>query len=268
MTKLTRISLLCAALAAFSSLAQAETSLAINHSPATAYQIAATQFLPEADDSISGFAGRNLKGNYNSGEPLKRGCSEGSTTPCSQNQIKQKTYVAPNGRLCYVCKNGDANDCISLGFKLQQDWVKPSNGNWQFQLTETCIYNRNYIKGKWNQITCALPDCVAVTTKPSNSTYVSGSCTDCTGTKTINTGWKCDDGYMEANGSCIKKTCSVTTCSSEYIYSSSSSCPKGKGLGYASCTPVSADCTTGKTKYKCTCTPYMENGRWVQCAVR
>lgn len=268
MNHLTQTSLLCAAAIAICLPAKAETALEISLSPGAVFQLAGMQFLPEADDNGPGFAGRELKGNYNTGEHFKQGCTEGSRTPCSATEITIRTYRAPNGANCFVCSNGDYKDCLKLGFKLQNDWPKSSTGNWQFQLSQSCPYDRSYVKGSWVQTACTLPDCVAITQKPENSSFVATSCTDCSGTKTINSSWKCDDGFMEANGSCLKKSCSVSTCSGDYIYTSSSSCPKGRGLGYESCTPVNADCSTGQTKYKCTCTPYMENGRWVDCAIR
>lgn len=245
----------------------ATDNLILENNPNSAYQLAASQFLPEVEESELGFSGRTLKGNYNKGKISNKGCGEDSPKPCSDTQLTDKTYRAPNGRMCYVCRAGDGRDCRNFGFRLQSDWNKPV-GNWDFVVTATCPYDSNYVKGDWQLSTCSLPDCVSLTTKPENSSFISATCTDCNGTRTINVKWQCNDGYLEANGSCLKKSCAVKTCSSEYFHSSSSSCPKGKGLGSASCTPVNADCTTGKTKYKCTCTPYKENGVWVQCAVR
>ena len=56
---------------------------------------------------------------------------------------------------------------------------------------------------------CSLPACSSISSKPDNSSYITASCTDCSGTKTVNTGWKCSSGYSQFGSSCIKdkQTC-------------------------------------------------------------
>lgn len=48
--------------------------------------------------------------------------------------------------------------------------------------------------------------CTGISTKPTNSSYVTASCTDCSGTKTINTSWECYSGYIRSGDKCITDT--------------------------------------------------------------
>lgn len=51
---------------------------------------------------------------------------------------------------------------------------------------------------------CSLPVCKdKVTSKPANSYYTTSSCTDCSGSHTINSGWRCNIGYTQSGNSCI-----------------------------------------------------------------
>ncbi len=55
---------------------------------------------------------------------------------------------------------------------------------------------------------CSKPTCSGISSKPSNSSYTTASCTDCSGTRTINTGWTCDYGYYK-NGSTCAANCHI-----------------------------------------------------------
>lgn len=60
---------------------------------------------------------------------------------------------------------------------------------------------------------CNLTPCSGITDKPANSYYTTSSCTDCGGTKTINSGWQCNNGYVKSGNSCI----SSPSCPSGYV---------------------------------------------------
>ena len=90
---------------------------------------------------------------------------------------------------------------------------------------------------------CNLPNCAnKVTSKPANSSYTTSSCTDCSGTKTINSGWKCNSGYHQSGSSCVadcaaggSASCSgqTSSCSSDQVQTSS--CKDCNGTTHYSC---------------------------------
>ena len=56
---------------------------------------------------------------------------------------------------------------------------------------------------------CSKPTCSGISSKPSNSSYTTASCTDCSGTRTINTGWSCNSGYHQSGSSCVQDKAAV-----------------------------------------------------------
>ena len=85
-------------------------------------------------------------------------------------------------------------------------------------------------------VPCTLPDCTStVTSKPANSSYTTQSCTDCSGSKTINIGWTCNSGYSQSGNSCVcAKTCSDTVTSkpanSHYTTENCTACGSSKTI--------------------------------------
>lgn len=123
MNKISKIGMIALAILSLTFSVRAESSLnsiEINQKINTTYKIAGTQFLPEVTNSELGFSAGSSKGNYNKGGIVKKGCTEGSTSKCVSPQILTRTYRAPNGKVCYVCSNGTAQDCLRLGFKLKE----------------------------------------------------------------------------------------------------------------------------------------------------
>ena len=113
-----------------------------------------------------------------------------------------------------------ANNCAALGFT-------KSAGNCEGDIIR-CPFDTSKVFCK-EKIACSLPVCKdKVTSKPENSSFVTTSCADCSGTHTINTGWRCNTGYESNGSSCVLPTpsCSVagyyngTSCSTfrEYIF--------------------------------------------------
>ena len=89
---------------------------------------------------------------------------------------------------------------------------------------------------------CNLTACSGISSKPANSYYTTKSCTDCSGTKTINSGWACNSGYTKSGSSCVKDcaaggsaSCSGQTsaCSSSQVQTSS--CKDCNGTTLYSC---------------------------------
>ena len=89
---------------------------------------------------------------------------------------------------------------------------------------------------------CSLPTCSGISSKPANSSYTTSSCTDCSGTKTINSGWKCNSGYHQSGSSCVadcaaggSASCSgqTSSCSSDQVQTSS--CKDCNGTTHYSC---------------------------------
>jgi hypothetical protein len=70
-----------------------------------------------------------------------------------------------------------------------------------------CAEGSSCVNGDCVDNTCRLPDCVdSVAEKPANSYFVQEACTDCQGSHTIKTDWKCNAGY-EKSGNVCKEIC-------------------------------------------------------------
>ncbi|MDY4842370.1 MAG: hypothetical protein SO314_08420 [Alphaproteobacteria bacterium] len=167
-----------------------------------------TPTMPSCTDTCSS------KG-YKSSQPSGQTCS--TTTVC--------------GTTCYKdCKPSCTDTCSSKGYKSSQ----PSG---QTCSTTTVCGTTCY---KDCKPSCTLPDCKnTVSSKPSNSSYTTTSCTDCSGTHTINTGWSCNSGYEKSGNACveIKKTCTVQKC--QYTTR-----PSGVNWICSACSGVNSDCST------------------------
>ncbi|MDY4842347.1 MAG: hypothetical protein SO314_08300, partial [Alphaproteobacteria bacterium] len=146
---------------------------------------------------------------YKSSQPSGQTCS--TTTVCGTTCYYNCTPNEPSTPSC-------TDTCSSKGYKSSQ----PSG---QTCSTTTVCGTTCY---KDCKPSCTLPDCTnTVSSKPSNSSYTTTSCTDCSGKHTINTGWSCNSGYTEQGGSCVKKC--TDTCSSK---------------GYKSSQPSGQTCST------------------------
>ena len=152
--------------------------------------------------------------------------------------------------------------CSSKGYKSSQ----PSG---QSCSTTTVCGNTCYYNCKSS---CTLPDCKnTVSSKPSNSSYTTTSCTDCSGNHTINTGWSCNSGYEQSGNSCVKACTPLqdeTGC--RYgTYSCSNSCG-----GFRKCCAAADPCDTvghpecsgdEKLVNGCCCPPGVTNTKQCFC---
>ena len=127
--------------------------------------------------------------------PSETGCQYG-TTSATNNCGGSRT----------VCKHCDLTPCSGISSKPENSYyttksctdcsgTKTINTGWScnsgyHQSGSSCIKD------------CTLPACSGISSKPSNSSYTTASCTDCSGTKTINTGWKCNSGYYKDGNYC------------------------------------------------------------------
>ena len=82
---------------------------------------------------------------------------------------------------------------------------------------------------------------------PTNGYITTGSCSDCSGSYTIKTGWACNSGYHKSGSSCIADHTHNYTCPSGYQSSTCSSSQKQEGTTakVCSCGQKSGTC------YKC-----------------
>ena len=102
-------------------------------------------------------------------------------------------------------------------------------------------YTGNANSGCTKIETCNLPNCSSsVSSKPSNSSYTTKTCTDCSGTHTINTGWSCNSGYHRCGNGCIPSSqcCTGWDCST-------GCCSGGRCVSCPTCYVISSDCTRG-----------------------
>ncbi len=95
-----------------------------------------------------------------------------------------------------------------------------------------------------NTAKCCIACTDTVTTKPANSSYTYSSCKDDDGTKNIQTGWQCNNGYHKTSSNTCEKDCNITNCAGYTL----SSCPTGKICD--SCTKTASNCSTDGTYYK------------------
>ncbi len=194
-------------------------------------------------------------------------CREGSTSSCSYPYVFDHYSSTGCGETCYVCRYG--NDCNTSCSA--DEITSPSGGyndfNGQACVTcstppppppcTECWCDSSYcgpepepepepdpeepdIPNIPVSPSCTLPDCKnTVSNKPSNSSYTTTSCTDCSGSHTINTGWSCNSGYEKSGNDCveIKKTCTVQKC--QYTTR-----PSGVNWICSACSGVNSDCST------------------------
>ncbi len=159
-------------------------------------------------------------------------CVEQCTDTCSSKGYKTSQ---PSGQTCstttvcgqtcyYDCKSSCTDTCSSKGYKTSQ----PSG----YTCSTTSVCGQTCYK----DCVCATTCEDKVTSKPANSSYTTESCTACGSTKTINTGWTCNDGYEKSGNSCVEQC--TDTCSSK---------------GYQTSQPSGQTCSTttvcGKTCY-------------------
>ena len=210
------------------------------------YQLAKATFLPEATDDF-GFSGSSLENGHNQGDncngyPLSACPTGASCIKCPFNYKKFrvtgcKSPYLQNGNTCscpaakpLTCTNDKCTQycgstCIAKSCSPTADQSNCTNGT-QACDDGCCGTNRK----------CCIPCTDKITDKPANSSYTYSSCTDGSGSHSIQTGWKCDSGYHQSGDSCIKN-CTLPACSGI------SSKPGNSSYTTASCT----DCSGTKT---------------------
>ena len=151
----------------------------------------------------------------------------------------------------WSCNSGytkSGNSCACATTCSDKVSTKPANSTYTYESCTACGITTT-IKSGWScdsgynksgsscVANCSLPNCTSISTKPANSSYTTGSCTDCNGTKTVNTGWACNSGYTKSGNSCTEN-CSLPTCSNKV-----STKPANSNYTTQSCT----DCSGTKT---------------------
>ena len=217
------------------------------------FQLAKATFLPEASEDFD-FSGASSNNNHNRGDncdgyPFSACPTGGSCSPCPFNHRKlrvtgcQSPYLYQNGNCnCppekpLSCANDKCTQycgstCIAKSCSPTADQTNCTNGN-QACDDGCCGTNRK----------CCVPCTDKITGKPSNSSYTYSSCTDGSGSHSIQTGWKCNSGYHQSGSSC-EKDCIVQNCSGYTL----STCPT-YGI-CSSCTKTAASCSTNGTYRK------------------
>lgn len=242
--------------------------------PSSGYLVAKSQFLPdvvESDNSFNDY--RELDNDYNKGD-CKNKSSLFTTKSCSYPRAvlasSKCTFVPGYYKDC-VCQpqftitscpspkyksspqcDGKAERCLcpaTVSLNNPNDkCTQTCDGNC---ITKTCTptpgetgcqYGTNSVSdncGGTRQVCkpCNLTPCSGLSSKPDNSYYITSSCTDCSGTKTINSGWECSSGYHKSGNMCAPN-CSLPNCNN-----SVSSKPLNSYYLTSSCT----DCSGTKT---------------------
>ena len=137
---------------------------------------------------------------YKEGHTHSYSCPSGyQSSSCSSSQVQTGTTSkvcscgAASGT-CYKCR---AKTCSDGGYV--SSCPSGQTGTTVSYAGLTCYSNC--------KANCSLPDCKdRITTKPANSSFTTSSCTDCSGTHTINTGWSCNSGYKKCDGTCIARS--------------------------------------------------------------
>ena len=153
-------------------------------------------------------------------------CPSGSqSSSCSSSQVQTGTTskVCSCGAASGTCYSCRAKTCSDGGYV--SSCPSGQTGTPVSYAGLTCYTNC--------KASCSLPDCKdRITTKPANSSFTTSSCTDCSGTHTINTGWRCNSGYTEQNGnSCVLP---APSCSDDGYYGGTS-CSNWSGYSYQQC---------------------------------
>lgn len=211
------------------------STLELNPLPSSRIQLASLKFLPEyANSSFSNHD--QLDNDYNRGD-----CKDKTTLYTASNcsypralVFSSRCFSAPNYyRECSCLSEFSISSCTSpkiFGPDICNGKAKlcvcPSsvslNGNDTCNqycdgecISKSCIPTPDDTGcsgetssesdgcGK-TRITCAKcgqPSCIEITSKPANSFYITTSCTDCSGTKTINSSWTCDSESCQEGGS-------------------------------------------------------------------
>ena len=221
-----------------------------------AYQIAKSTFLPDSFDDLGLSGHENTKYDYNKGDqcagyPLSACPAGGSCmrcpfnhkryriTSCKSPYIKgDETCVCPAAKPL-ICKNDKCTQycgstCIAKSCSPTPDQTNCTNG------TRACDNGCCANTGK-----CCVPCANKITTKPENSSYTTSSCTDGSGSHSIQTGWKCNSGFHQSGSTCTKD-CIVQSCSGYSL----TECPADKIC--SSCTRTAANCSTDGTYYQIT----------------
>ncbi len=240
---------------------------------------------------------------YQTAQPSGQTCS--TTTVCGETCYydcqSDCTYTYTAADCNAECKNVGTSSCIRDGITYYEtcgsskckDGETCSEGQCVSTCTDTCS-SKGYQTSQPGGYTCSTTsvcgqtcykDCVCATTcedkvtsKPANSSYTTESCTACGSTKTINTGWTCNDGYEKSGNSCVEQctdtcsskgyktsqpsgqTCSTTTvCGQTCYYDCKSDCTYNLSEGYCRgvCRDVgSVSCTRNGTTYYQSCGNY------------
>ena len=218
------------------------------------FQLAKVTFLPELKDSETGWAGNSISNSANKGDqcagyPLSACPTGASCIKCPFNHKKFrvtgcKSPYLQNGDTCscpaakpLACANDKCTQycgstCIAKSCSPTADQRNCTNGT-QACDDGCCGTNRK----------CCIPCTNKITGKPANSSYTYSSCTDGSGSHSIQTGWKCNSGYHQSGSSC-EKDCIVQNCSGYTL----STCP-AHGI-CSTCTKTASNCSTNGTYKK------------------
>ena len=158
-------------------------------------------------------------------------CNSGYTGNANSGctKVDTCTYTTTASSCSSQCKNVGSSSCTKNGTTYYNGCGSSKCSSGQTCSNGTCVS------------TCNLPNCSSsVSSKPSNSSYTTKTCTDCSGTHTINTGWSCNSGYHKCGSSCIptSQCCTGWDCDS-------GCCSGGRCVSCPTCYVISSDCTRG-----------------------
>ncbi len=223
------------------------------------YKLAKLQFLPELENSETGWAGNNIGSAYNrndcSAYPLSSCPAKGKCTKCPVGAgYRVNSCISP-----YILSNGTCSCPPVVSLTNPNDvctaYCSPRAGAVRRCIAKSCTPSANQTSctrgtydcndgcGKTTR-KCCNPCTHTVTSKPANSSYVYSSCIDGDGRKDIQTGWTCNKGYHKTSSNTCVKDCNVTNCAGYTL----SSCPANGTC--STCTKTAANCSTDGIMYK------------------
>lgn len=154
-----------------------------------------------------------------------KSCSDKVTTKPANSSYTYETCTAcgsstsiKSGWNCNSEYTKSGSSCICATTCSDKVTAKPANSSYTYENCTACGITSSIKKG-WTcdqgytqsgstcVAACSLPTCTNITTKPANSSFVTGPCTDCSGTQTVNSGWTCNQGYTKVGNTCT--TCII-----------------------------------------------------------
>ena len=211
-----------------------------NFASGPAFQLAKTTFLPEYGDDLGISDFDTIEGNYNQpdcSDYTLYSCPEyANCSSCPSDKSRYKLISCQSG---FKLSNGSClpTNCSALGYEdsVPSGQICTSFSTYSMTCFKDC---RNVSCTGYSQNCNTKPANVASMEKCPECSDADANCGD----NSCKIG-QCNPGYTLQDGACVK-VCSANSCSAFPLLS----CPENGNC--SSCTPTSADCSTGMKRYK------------------